>query len=34
MDNGTTILRAETFSYTLENDSIVANDKIFYQLAR
>ena len=34
MDNGTTILRAETFSYTLENDSVVANDKIFYQLAR
>ncbi|MEE0922470.1 MAG: leucine-rich repeat domain-containing protein [Paludibacteraceae bacterium] len=34
MDNGTTILRAETFSYTLENDSIVANDKTFYQLAR
>ncbi len=34
MENGTTILRAETFSYTLENDSIVANDKIFYQLAR
>ena len=34
MDNGTTILRAETFSYTLENDSIVANNKTFYQLAR
>ena len=34
MDNGTTILRAETFSYTLENDSVVANDKIFYKLAR
>jgi hypothetical protein len=34
MDNGTTILRAETFSYTLENDSIVANDKTFYLLAR
>ncbi|MBR5574645.1 MAG: hypothetical protein IKW35_09175 [Paludibacteraceae bacterium] len=34
MDNGTTILRAETFSYTLENDSVVANDKTFYQLAR
>ena len=34
MENGTTILRAETFSYTLENDSVVANDKIFYQLAR
>ena len=28
-----TVLRAETFSYTLENDSIVANDKTFYQLA-
>ena len=34
MDNGTTILRAETFSYTLENDSVVANGKTFYQLAR
>ena len=34
MDNNHTILQAETFSYTLENDSIVANDKIFYQLAR
>ena len=34
MENGTTILRSETFSYTLENDSVVANDKIFYQLAR
>ena len=34
MENGTTILRAETFSYTLENDSIVANGKTFYQLAR
>ena len=34
MDNGTTILRAETFSYILENDSVVTNDKIFYQLAR
>lgn len=29
-----TILRAETFSYTLEDDSIVANGKTFYQLAR
>ena len=28
-----TVLRAETFSYTLENDSIVANGKTFYQLA-
>ena len=34
MENGNTILRAETFSYTLENDSIVANDKTYYQLAR
>ena len=29
-----TILRAETFSYTLEDDSIVTNGKTFYQLAR
>ena len=28
------IMRAETFSYTLENDSIVANNKTYYQLAR
>ena len=28
------IMRAETFSYTLENDSIVANGKTFYYLAR
>ena len=28
-----TILRAETFSYTLENDSIVVNGRTFYQLA-
>ena len=28
-----TVLRAETFSYTLENDYIVANGKTFYQLA-
>ncbi|MBQ5775107.1 MAG: hypothetical protein IIW05_04485, partial [Paludibacteraceae bacterium] len=34
MENSNTILRAETFSYTLENDSIVANGKTFYQLAR
>ena len=34
MDGTPTILRAETFSYTLENDSIVANNKTFYQLAR
>lgn len=34
MGNGNTILRAETFSYTLENDSIVTNGKTFYQLAR
>ena len=34
MDGTPTILRAETFSYTLENDSIVTNGKIFYQLAR
>ena len=34
MENGNTILYAETFSYTLENDSVVANGKTFYQLAR
>ncbi len=34
MENSNTILRAETFSYTLENDSIVANGKTYYQLAR
>ena len=34
MEHSNTILRAETFSYTLENDSIVANGKTFYQLAR
>ena len=34
MENGNTIVRAETFSYTLENDSIVTNGKTFYQLAR
>ena len=34
MDGTPTILRAETFSYTLENDSIVANNKTYYQLAR
>ena len=34
MDNSNTILRAETFSYTLENDSIVTNGKTFYQLER
>ena len=34
MDGTPTILRAETFSYTLENDSLVANNKTFYQLAR
>ena len=34
MDGTPTILCAETFSYTLENDSIVANGKTFYQLAR
>ena len=34
MENGNTILRAETFSYTLENDSIVTNGKTYYQLAR
>ena len=34
MDGTPTILRAETFSYTLENDSIVAKGKTFYQLAR
>ena len=34
MDGTPTILRAETFSYTLENDSIIANNKTFYHLAR
>ena len=34
MDGTSTILRAETFSYTLENDSIVTNGKTFYQLVR
>ena len=34
MENGNTILYAETFNYTLENDSVVANGKTFYQLAR
>ena len=34
MDGTPTILRAETFSYTLENDSIVANNKTYFQLAR
>ena len=34
MDGTPTILRAETFSYTLENDSIVTNGKTFYQLVR
>ena len=34
MDGTPTILRAETFSYTLENDSIVAKGKTYYQLAR
>ncbi len=34
MDGTPTITRAETFSYTLENDSIVTNGKTFYQLAR
>ena len=34
MDGTPTILCAETFSYTLENDSIVANNKTYYQLAR
>ena len=29
MDGTPTILRAETFSYTLENDSIIANNKTF-----
>ncbi|MBR5443709.1 MAG: hypothetical protein IKV22_04915, partial [Paludibacteraceae bacterium] len=33
MDGTPTILRAETFSYTLENDSIVTKGKTFYQLA-
>ena len=34
LDGTPTILRAETFSYTLENDSIVTKGKTFYQLAR
>ena len=34
LDGTPTIMRAETFSYTLENDSIVTNGKTFYQLAR
>ena len=34
MDGTPTILRAETFSYTLENDSLVAKGKTYYQLAR
>ena len=34
MDGTSTIVRAETFSYTLQNDSIVANNKTYYQLAR
>ena len=34
MDGTPTIVRAETFSYTLENDSIVTKGKTFYQLAR
>jgi hypothetical protein len=34
MDGTSAIVRAETFSYTLENDSIVVNGKTFYQLAR
>ena len=34
MDGTPTIVRAETFSYTLENDSVVTNGKTFYQLAR
>ena len=33
-ENGNAILSAETFSYTLENDSIVTKGKTFYQLAR
>ena len=31
---GNTIMSAETFSYTLENDSLVVDDKTYYQLAR
>ena len=31
---GNTIMTAETFSYTLENDSLVVDDKTYYQLAR
>ena len=34
MDGTPTIVRAETFSYTLENDSIVTKGKTFYLLAR
>ena len=34
MENGTTILRAETFSYTLEDISQQVNNKTYFQLAR
>ncbi len=34
MDGTSAVVRAETFSFTLENDSIVANGKMYYQLAR
>jgi hypothetical protein len=34
MDGTSAIVRAETFSFTLENDSIVANGKMYYQLER
>ena len=34
VDGTPTITRAETFNYTLENDSIVTKGKTFYQLAR
>ena len=33
-ENGNAILSAETFSYTLENDSVVTKGKTFYQLTR
>ena len=34
MDGTPTIMRAETFSYTLEDNSRIANNKIFFDLAR
>ena len=34
MDGTPTIMRAETYSYTLEDNSRIANNKIFFDLAR